>query len=302
VSDALERAADVWANDDGVGALYAARARELAIEARMTACVGDSAFWPLARVRFARTSYDGGADSIASTWLGESACEEGERILSDDAARPDSLVSRMRQAIGEARLPWSVVVSDRMSALAATGRTQIFVAAGKALTRETTERTVLHEIQGHAGPRARAAHERRAIFMAGTANGSEHQEGRALLLERRHGYLQGARRRELALRHIAARTVEERVGFVDTVTLLETHGAALADALRIAVRVWRAGGLAREITYLRSMLAVDAALAETPAIEELMTRGRVGVAAAVVLLRDEDIASAPGQEARHDDA
>jgi len=58
------------------------------------------------------------------------------------------------------------------------------------------------------------------------------------------------RRREIALRHVRARAVARRADFVETTALLEEHGAPLREALRIAARVHRGGGLAREAVYL----------------------------------------------------
>jgi hypothetical protein len=141
----------------------------------------------------------------------------------------------------------------------------------------------VHEIEGHARPRCAALQLDMPLFAVGTAGGLDDQEGRALALERRAGLLDGRRRRELALRHVAARAVERGSDFVATARLSLDAGAPIADALRIAARVHRGGGLAREIVYLPALLRVEAALAEDPSIDPVLASGRVSIEAATVL-------------------
>ncbi len=118
------------------------------------------------------------------------------------------------------------------------------------------------------------------LFDLGSAFGSDDQEGRALLIEERAALLSLGRRRELALRHLAARSVEARASFVDTARLLIGRGAGLEDALRIAARAHRGGGLGREAAYLPALLRVRAALAEEPALEDVLASGKVSIEAA----------------------
>lgn len=280
LSGVLGRVAERLQQQGPLGRVYAERACELALEAKLCASVGQPLFWQLARQRFPAAGSDGAADALARAWLESTVQRDEVGSTVSDSEHPDSLLTRMRAAVGAARLAMRVVVRENMSALAATGAGVIYVAGGRRLTRRAVERTVLHEIRGHALPRQRAMMAPLGIFSVGTARGSEHQEGQALRLERRHGFLQGARARELALRHLAARSVERQDTFVATVDLLEQAEAPLPDALRIAARVWRGGGLAREVSYIRSMVEVDDALAREPALEVVIQRGRVAVGAA----------------------
>ncbi len=191
----------------------------------------------------------------------------------------------MRRAVGEARLPFRVVVAKVMAPLAATGDEVIFVAAGRRPSAVDTARTVLHEVMGHAAPAARAKRIGLGLLALGTAFGSDEQEGRALLLEERGGFLMGARRRELGLRHLAARAVEGRATFVDTARILVGRGARRGEAVRVAARAHRGGGLGREVVYLPALVRVRAALAEEPELDEVLGSGRVSVEAARVLRR-----------------
>jgi hypothetical protein len=213
----------------------------------------------------------------------DSARGELARSLSDDDRDPGSLLSRMRAAVAARRLPFRVVVARELASLAATGDGVVQIAAGRALSPGEVARTVLHEIEGHVEPRARAGRALLEIFAVGTARGSDDQEGRALSFERRAGLLVGARRRELALRHIAARSVEQRADFVETVRALGRYCESLPDTLRIAARAHRGGGLARESVYLPALLRHEDAVRRDPGVDRILGAGQVSVAAAGAL-------------------
>jgi hypothetical protein len=286
----LEALADDLAERGELGAIYAARARELADEAALCEAAGGPGLWPAARRRYARRDrFDALADATVDAWLGEAPVGEVEapadddRVRSDDETAQGSLVRRMREEIGRRRLPLRVVVRQNLASLAATGEGFVQVIAGSALTRRDVERTVLHEIEGHVEPRILSGTAPVGIFAVGTARGSDDQEGRALALERGRGFLDRARRREIALRHVAARSVEAGAPFVDTVRLLAGRGATLPAALRIASRVHRGGGLGREAVYLPALLRVEAALALDRGLDEVLRAGRVSVDAAQAL-------------------
>ena len=286
---ALCSAADRLEREGDLGGLYAGRARELADEAAICRGVGGSELWVAARRRFARRdSFDDAADALVARWLedgagapsrGEEAaeCDDGAApTRSDDEGSPSSLVSRMRQEIGARRLPVRVVVARELASLAATGDGAVQVVAGRWLPPRDVERTVLHEVLGHVLPRVGATAAHLGIFAVGSARGADDQEGRARALERRAGFLDGRRRRELALRHVAARTVERRADFVETTRELCERGGAPDEALRIAARAHRGGGLARESVYVPALLRFEAA-AGAPDVERVLGAGRVAV-------------------------
>lgn len=286
--DALERIADKLVHEGPIGSVYADRAREMAAEAAICSAVGTPAFRMAARRRFSRRdAFDAPADRLALDWLDEPlpepAHEAEEFVSSDDDLNPRSLLVRLRIELGRRKLPFRVVVARDASALAATGDSFVQVAKNRKMTLADVERTVLHEIEGHVLPRCRANEQSLGIFALGTRYGVDDQEGRAIGIERRAGHLTNARRRELALRHIAARQVEHGAEFVDVVPWLVERGAELNDALRITARVFRGGGLAREMVYLPAYLRVEAALDASPEIDRVLAAGRVSVPAADVL-------------------
>lgn len=284
---ALGRIGDELEQAGPLGRLYAARARELIDEAMLCALAGDPGFHAAARRRYApRDEFDAAADALAVAWLREDVPTDeapSDLVRSDDASDPRSLLARMRREVARHRLDLRALPLREMAALAATGDGVILIAAERMLAIRDIERTVLHEIEGHALPRQRALGARLGIFATGTARGSDDQEGRALAIERRAGFLVGLRRRELALRHVAARSVEQRADFVDTMVLLEPHSDSLQLCLSIAARVHRGGGLAREGVYLPALLRVEAALGVDPSIGEVLASGRVAVDAVDVL-------------------
>jgi Domain of unknown function (DUF1704) len=269
-----------------LGALFAARAREVGEDAALCEAAGTPGLWAAARLRYRRRdAFDADADAMAEAWLAPGADDDGPRddgppVRSDDEGSEGSLLSRMRQEIGRRRLPLRVYVKDNLASLAATGDGFVQVIAGRPLRARDVERTVLHEIEGHVEPRLRAASATIGLFAVGTARGADDQEGRALALERAAGFLDRGRRREIALRHLASRALEARADFVDTTRLLLDHRAELDDALRIAARVHRGGGLGREAVYLPALLRVEAALAADGAIDRVLAAGRVAVDAA----------------------
>jgi hypothetical protein len=300
-----------------LGAIYAARARELRLEAAIVEAAGTPKVTALAGERYLGSSPADGmdgrkADDLALDWTErgpeDERVREGNaepRVRSCDAGDPRSLVLRMCAEVGRKHLSMRVAVQAGMASLAATGDGVILIAARKWLTSRDVERTVLHEIEGHALPRARAARAPLALFAIGTARGVDDQEGRAIAIEEAAGFLDSARKYELGCRHLAARAALGGANFADVVALLRERRATVADAVRIAARVGRggqgAGGLAREIVYLvaRCKLARLASTPEGRQIEEVMRGGRIAadvaldLAAALEGLRDGELVDLP---------
>jgi hypothetical protein len=276
--------------------LYAARIEELALEIALATAVATPRFGTLAYRRFAPrdAALARHADMLALTWLGEPAPEPADEMLASDATHPESLLSRMRAEVGARRLPFAVVVERGLAPLAAIGERSIMIAAGRQVARVDVERTVLHEISGHALPMVRARANALPLYALGTARGSDDQEGYALVLEERGGFLAAGRRRELATRHVAVETMRSGATFVETArVLIRTHGVPSALAVLACERAYRGGdgvggGLGRERVYLESWRRVRARLEARPEDEDFVSAGRVAVDAIDALrLRDD---------------
>jgi hypothetical protein len=271
--------------------LYHERVRELSLEAELCAAAGTAGLPHLARERFAArdAAVARQASLLCATWLDEPSHAAPAVTLASDDDDPRSLLSRLRAEIGRLHLPFTVVTQPSLAPLAATGDGIILVAPGRRVTDEDAARTVLHEIEGHACPRARASEAPLAIFRAGTARGVDDQEGRALLLEERAGLLGPRRRRQLAARHRACEAMADGAAFADVAPMLvREHGLDALQAVVIAERIFRGGdgvhpGLGRERVYLEALVRVRAHLEARPEDEAVVAAGLVAVDAAPTL-------------------
>ena len=283
--------------DEPLARHYRARAEELELECRFVANVGYRSVDALARERFGGATDDPGllhalaflkkASEDATTTKGERRTNEerGEVLASDDPS-PRSLASRMKQELGARKLPFAVRVVSGLSALAATGETYVLVASGRPTRPEDVERTVLHEIEGHVLPRVRAREGSLPLARFGTARGSDDQEGYALFLEERGGFLGPRRMRELCSRRLAISYAMAGATYMESARKLhEDHGLDPLDAVRISERAYRGGdghclGLARDRPYLESWLRVRAAAEHEPRVLEVLSKGQISLDAA----------------------
>jgi hypothetical protein len=285
---ALDRLADA-----PLARLYQARVRELTLELALCEAAGTTAVARLARERFA--SDEGsvtGAAELASLWLEtEPVTRPADAAMESDSADPGSLFSRMRAAVGEARLPFKVLVQPALAPLAATGDGVILVAGGRLVYAEDTERTVLHEVDGHAKPRARSLSSPLSLVRFGTARGIDDQEGRALVLENRAGLLGPRRKRQLAARHRAVEAMLCGASFGDVTGILKyAHGLEEAECVVVAERAFRGSdgtrpGLGRERVYLEAYVRVRERLSAHPEDERVLELGQISVQA-IDALRD----------------
>jgi hypothetical protein len=262
------------------------RTEELSLELRLVRARGGPELRELARLRYEDGVPMDEADAMARGWLGEAPALEidlaARPVLSDDEGDPGSLVCRLRSVLGAARLPVRVLVSEHLAPLAAAGDGFVQVAARRRITTVDVDRTVLHEIEAHVRPGLHARAAADLLGIVGSARGSDTQEGYALLLERRAGFLGGDRARELAARHLAGRAAHEGAPFADAGGALVEAGASRAVAVRAACRAFRGGGLGREVAYLPAYLSVSRA---PEAVIAVLARRRVSVSVAAEDLR-----------------
>ena len=277
--NALSGAAKALSGLGALGAVYAARALELELEAQAAERVGSAQFEACCALRYPlETSPDAAAaDAWAERWI--LAADEPPTKLhrSDDRADPESLICALERATEG--LPVRVQIRNQAAA-ASVGDGFVGVRAGLWHSRETVTRIVLHEIEGHVRPRVLAQRQALGLFRVGSAKSSDDEEGRALLLERGAGVLEGARRRELARRHLAARAVRMGASFQDIVQQLLGLGQDITSAVEAACRARRGGGLGREYVYLVALARVARAFEAEPELEGYLEHGRVSVDAA----------------------
>lgn len=255
--------------------LYRARARELVLETELAEAVGSGDIVHLSRQRYQLPFHPAPAAQLVGEWRNAEPSIEGSLVRSDDLADSRSLLRRVQAWVGRERLPFRVEVSTDLVSLAATGEGFIVVAANRQLTAEDAERVAVHEVFGHARPRVRARSENLGLFAAGSAGGNDAQEGYAVYCEQSAGVLHPARKLELAHRHLACAGVWAGLRFSDNVETLVAAGAPLELALRVCLRAYRGGGLAREGAYLPAYCDVSRAIAADPEIATWLGAGRL---------------------------
>ncbi|MEO8874759.1 MAG: tyrosine/phenylalanine carboxypeptidase domain-containing protein [Polyangiaceae bacterium] len=276
---------------DPLATVYRDRALELMLEAELAQNVGEPRFANLAIQRFSAPSMAIAkkAGALAKRFQSAKIEADIETIPCDDD-HVDSLLSCMRREIGARLLPFRVVVQPALPSLAATGDGVILIGSGRRISRAAALRTVLHEIEGHALPRVRAARQELDIFRIGTARGIDDQEGFALLLEDRGGFLEGERQRDLAARAFAVGAMRNGANFAEIVRILRVdYLCAVPLAIAIAERIFRgsngvAPGLGRESIYLQSFIRVRDLFAAAPEAERVLHCGQVSVGAWSTLL------------------
>jgi len=287
VRRALERVRTVTEPLGPFGMLHAERAAELDLEARLVESLGTPRFRALAGERFPApvAALARECDGFVTSALVLPGSPTPQLHRSDDEEDPKSLIVRLRVRARELGLALRFrTVRDQLAA-AATGDGLVSVRTGVWLGVAAAERIATHELFGHALPRARARHAPWTLFRAGTRGANDDEEGRALLAEERAGLLDVERRRELALRHVAALGVRAGAEPRATCAELVELGVPLERAVDLTARVQRGGGLGRELVYLPAYFAVKRAFTEAPGLERWFERGRVGLDAAAVLMR-----------------
>lgn len=294
---ALEQAAERLAEAGPIAALYADRARELELEARLAESVGQRGFRSLARLRHAEGASPEWpeAQRLASAWAALPLAELEARYASDDRESPDSLLRVLAREIGRRRLPLRIEIVAGLASRAACGDGVIVVGAGQRLSLAEARRVTAHEVVGHALPRLAAREHELGLLRVGSARSNDDEEGRAIHIEAAHGLLDEGRRRELGLRHTAAVAVARGADASECVALLRQFGCHIEEAIALYARVARGGGLCRELEYLPAWLRFGAASEREPALAEWLARGRLSLAAARVLrAQGVDPGRAPG--------
>lgn len=269
--------------------LLSERARELLLDAELVESVGSARLAALAGRRFPLPDDHDELSHLARKLV--TAVPDASELqppalhYTDDARDPQSLWSELSRLISAERWAVRLEAVSGLASLAAVADGVVRVRASAQLSARDGRRIALHEVEGHVRPRLAGA-ALGGVFKAGSARASEDEEGRAILLEERAGLLDAARRRELGRRYLAAASVRQGAEFWETVRVLGELGATVTQAVELACRVHRGGGLGRELIYLVGYRRVATRLAHEPALERVMLHGRVSLDAARALLAD----------------
>jgi uncharacterized protein (TIGR02421 family) len=157
-------------------------------------------------------------------------------------------------------------------------RGNVLVGAQTKVPRSRVEALVAHEIGTHVVTYVNGRAQPLRQLYVGLPGYEELQEGLAVLAEYLVGGLSRPRLRLLAARVIAVHRLIEGATFVEVFRELDrAHDFAQRTAFTIAMRVFRGGGLTKDVAYLRGLAGVMTYLREGGAIEPLLV-GKLGPA------------------------
>ncbi|MGH7464269.1 MAG: flavohemoglobin expression-modulating QEGLA motif protein, partial [Longimicrobiales bacterium] len=146
----------------------------------------------------------------------------------------------------------------------------LLIGAGLALRPERVAPLLHHEVGTHVLTYYNGRAQPLRQLYTGLAGYDELQEGLAVLAEYLVGGLDAARMRVLAARVVAAHSIEQGAGFLDTFRLLTGgHGVRPGTAFDITQRVHASGGFTRDLIYLRGLLRLVEYIRADGAIEPL---------------------------------
>jgi len=274
--DQLEK----WSEDQGPwGEIYAARCRELQLEAEIAEHIGDATVRARAQRRFSVDGANSGSlMQVARTWIQlEQSSDSGETIRSDDESDDRSLICQMRCELRRCGYSYPIKLENRLASRATVDDKFVWLKPQVYLLPNESERIVIHEVHGHVARRVAVKSPENAGFACGTNGADADEEGRALWLEDSAGLFDSARKADIGRRHWVAEACREGGTFSDAVRSLVELNTTIENAINLTLRVWRGGGIAREIVYLDAYRRAKQALADSPELESWMKRGRLSI-------------------------
>jgi uncharacterized protein (TIGR02421 family) len=171
----------------------------------------------------------------------------------------------------------TVEVRDDIAAGMMVSRDRLLIAESLRLRPERIEPLLHHEIGTHLLTYFNGRSQPLRQLYAGLAGYDELQEGLATLAEHVCGGLTAARLRILAARVIAVRSLTEGDTFPETFARLhEGHRLSTREAFITTLRVHRAGGLTKDVIYLRGLRDVLKYLGAGHDVEPLYV-GKIGL-------------------------
>lgn len=217
------------------------------------------------------------------------------RVLPATAGRGEPSMAAIVQSLCDAvGLDVAIRVDPRLVAGAATGDRTVYLADRRFGLREA-RRLAVHEVLGHLVSAANGRAQPLRVLEWGTAGAFCDQEGLALYLEACHGLLDGDRLRTLAARVVAADMVHGGAAFAETARrLYRDDGFGAEQAIAIAERAYRGGGVARDVSYLLGLIRVAAAVRSGEATIDELCSGRLSIAALPMLRRMRPLGAARG--------
>jgi uncharacterized protein (TIGR02421 family) len=155
-------------------------------------------------------------------------------------------------------------------------RGKLLVGARTKVPRSRVEALIAHEVGTHIVTYVNGREQPFRQLSVGLPGYDELQEGIAVLSEYLVGGFSRPRLRLLAARVLAVHRMVEGAGFVEVFRELDrAYDFAQRTAFNITMRVFRGGGLTKDVAYLRGLVGVLAYLREGGALEPLLV-GKLG--------------------------
>ena len=179
----------------------------------------------------------------------------GERLGALEVAEAArNLVERYR-AVDE-RFLAEIEIRDDVAGLLVSGGT-LMIAGSTSMLRSRLEALLAHEVSVHLLTHFNGAAQGLTVFRTGLAGYEGVQEGLGVFAEWAVGGLSEARMRLLAGRVIAVAAMLDGAEFIEVHRLLtRNHGLGRKAAFDICARVFRSGGFAKDLIYLKGFQSV----------------------------------------------
>ncbi|HEX2139275.1 MAG TPA: tyrosine/phenylalanine carboxypeptidase domain-containing protein [Woeseiaceae bacterium] len=163
-----------------------------------------------------------------------------------------------------------VQISDDITAGMMVSKGKLLVTEDLRVPRDRLDALLHHEIGTHILTFHNGGHQPLKQLQFGLAHYDELQEGLGVLAEYLAGNLSAQRLRILAARVVAERLLTDGASFADVFdTLRSRHRFSGRAAFVITTRVFRGGGLTKDVVYLRGLRDLIAYLREGHCIEHL---------------------------------
>jgi uncharacterized protein (TIGR02421 family) len=165
----------------------------------------------------------------------------------------------------------NVKYSQNVTAGLVVSNNTLFVSEDVRIPRERLDALLHHEIGTHILTWHNGGHQPLRQLQTGLAHYDELQEGIGVLAEYLAGNLSPLRLRTLAARVVAVRLLSDGAGFSDVFDVLRSrHRFSGRSAFIITTRVFRGGGLTKDVVYLRGLKRLLAYLREDCDFQELL--------------------------------
>lgn len=175
---------------------------------------------------------------------------------SSDVVGAREVAEAARELIGkyhaiDERFAPAIEVRDDVGSLMVSGR-KLMIAASTSMRRERIDALLSHEVSVHLLTHFNGAAQGLTVFRTGLAHYEGLQEGLGVFAEWAVGGLSSSRLRLLAGRVVAVDAMLDGAEFVDVYRcLVDAHGISRKPAFDIATRVFRSGGFAKDLIYLK---------------------------------------------------